>query len=143
MDTERPIVWYAPWNLKRLCGTKVPATSPVEYGDGRTSGAALPSPPDSERDDDRKRQREPGDGVLQVIVLEMDGQRTGFWNAAFGLEEITPTAEGVVLDYLSHEGKPVRIMFTFSRDAKIQRTACAPARQASCQAAAGVPDQAD
>ena len=28
---------------------------------------------------------------------------------AFGLEEITPTAEGVVLDYLSHEGKPVRI----------------------------------
>ena len=49
---------------------------------------------------------------------------------AFGLEEIAPTAEGVVLDYLSHEGKLVRIAFTFSRDAKIQRTACAPAGQA-------------
>ena len=55
---------------------------------------------------------------------------------AFGLEEITPTAEGVVLDYLSHEGKPVRIAFTFSRDAKIQRTACAPVAQALRQEAA-------
>jgi ketosteroid isomerase-like protein len=62
---------------------------------------------------------------------------------AFGLEEITPTAEGVVLDYLSHEGKPVRIAFTFSRDAKIQRTACAPAGQALRQEITGVPDQAD
>ena len=49
---------------------------------------------------------------------------------AFGLEEITPTAEGVVLDYLSHEGEPVRTAFTFSRDAKIQRTACLPMQQA-------------
>jgi hypothetical protein len=48
-----------------------------------------------------------------------------------------------VLDYLSHEGKPVRILFTFSRDAKIQRTACAPAAQLSHQAAAGVVDQGD
>ena len=62
---------------------------------------------------------------------------------AFGLEEIIPTTEGVVLDYLSHEGKPVRIAFTFSRDAKIQRTTCAPALQPSHQAAAGVVDQAD
>jgi ketosteroid isomerase-like protein len=62
---------------------------------------------------------------------------------AFELQEITPTAEGVVLDYLSHEGKPVRILFTFSRDARIQRTACAPAAQQSHQAAAGVVDQAD
>ena len=61
---------------------------------------------------------------------------------AFGLEEITPTAEGVVLDYLSHEGKPVRIAFAFSRDAKIQRTACAPAGQALRQEVAGVADQA-
>ena len=67
----------------------------------------------------------------------------GLVPTAFGLEEITPTAEGVVLDYLSHEGKPVRILFTFSRDAKIQRTACAPAAQPSRQAAAGVVDQAD
>jgi hypothetical protein len=62
--------------------------------------------------------------------------------AAFELEEISPTAEGVVLDYLSHEGKPVRIAFTFSRDAKIQRTACAPAGQALRPEIAGVADQA-
>ena len=61
---------------------------------------------------------------------------------AFDLEEITPTSRGVVLDYLSHEGKPVRIAFTFSRDAKIQRTACAPSGLALCQGAAGVADQA-
>jgi len=61
---------------------------------------------------------------------------------AFGLEEITPTAEGVVLDLLSHEGKPVRIAFTFSRDAKIQHTACAPAGQALWSGGAGVADRA-
>jgi hypothetical protein len=61
---------------------------------------------------------------------------------AFGLDEITPTAEGVVLDYLSHEGNPVRIAFTFSPDAKIQRTACGPASQALPQETAGVADQA-
>ena len=63
-------------------------------------------------------------------------------STAFGLEEIIPTTEGVVLDYLSHEGKPVRIAFTFSRDAKIQRSACLPMEQALHQEAAGVPDQA-
>ena len=61
---------------------------------------------------------------------------------AFELREITPTAEGVVLDYLSHEGKPVRIAFTFSRDAKIQHTACAPAGQAVWSEVAGVADRA-
>ena len=61
---------------------------------------------------------------------------------AFGLEEITPTAEGVVLDYLSHEGEPVRIAFTFSRDAKIQRTACGPAGQVLHRETAGVAGQA-
>jgi ketosteroid isomerase-like protein len=61
---------------------------------------------------------------------------------AFGLEEITPTTEGVVLDYLSHEGELVRTAFTFSRDAKIQRTACAPTGQALRQEVAGVADQA-
>jgi hypothetical protein len=58
---------------------------------------------------------------------------------AFGLEEITPTAEGVVLDYLSHEGTPARIAFSFTCDARIQRTSCAPAGQA----ASGVVPQAD
>jgi ketosteroid isomerase-like protein len=46
--------------------------------------------------------------------------------SAFGLEDITPAAGSVVLDYLSHEGKPVRIAFAFTRDGKIQRTSCAP-----------------
>lgn len=45
---------------------------------------------------------------------------------AFGLEEIMPTADGVVLDYLSYEGKPVRIAFTFTRDGKIQASHCMP-----------------
>jgi ketosteroid isomerase-like protein len=57
---------------------------------------------------------------------------------AFELEEITPTTEGVVLDYLSHEGEPVRIAFTFSRGAKILHTSCAPAGQALRQEVAGV-----
>ena len=48
-------------------------------------------------------------------------------SGAFGLEEITPTAEGVVLDYLSHEGKPVRIAFRFTTDGKILRSDCQPA----------------
>jgi ketosteroid isomerase-like protein len=61
---------------------------------------------------------------------------------AFELEEITPTTEGVVLDYLSHEGKLVRIAFTFSHGVKIQRTVCGPVGQALRQEAAGVADQA-
>ena len=62
--------------------------------------------------------------------------------SAFGLEEITPTAEGVVLDYLSHEGKPVRIAFSFTPDARIKGTSCAPAGQTQA-AAGGVASQAD
>ena len=61
---------------------------------------------------------------------------------AFELEEITPTMEGVVLDHLSHEGKPVRIAFTFSHHARIQRTACGPAGQPLLQETAGIADQA-
>lgn len=49
---------------------------------------------------------------------------------AFGLEEIAPTAENVALDYLSYEGKPVRIAFTFTSDGKIRQTVCAPTSQA-------------
>ena len=75
----------------------------------------------------------------EVSVSEGRAELESYWRprldglvpTAFGLEEVTPTGEGVVLDYLSHEGKPVRILFTFSRDAKIQRTACAPAGQPS------------
>jgi len=85
----------------------------------------------------------------EVEVSEGRAELESYWRprlgalapTAFGLEEITPTAEGVVLDYLSHDGKPVRILFTFSRDAKIQRTACAPVGQALRQEVAGVADE--
>ena len=66
----------------------------------------------------------------------------GLAPTAFGLQEITPTAAGVVLDYLSHDGEPVRIAFTFSRDARIHRTACLPVAQALRQDDDGVADQA-
>ncbi|MCA6116105.1 nuclear transport factor 2 family protein [Bradyrhizobium sp. WSM 1738] len=59
---------------------------------------------------------------------------------AFGLEEIIPTTDGVVLDYLSHEGKPVRIAFSFTRDGKIQATHCLPV--AELQPRAGLRDYA-
>jgi hypothetical protein len=46
---------------------------------------------------------------------------------AFGVEEITPGPDGVVLDYLSYEGKPVRIHFRFNDFGKIMQTRCEPA----------------
>ena len=45
---------------------------------------------------------------------------------AFGLEEITPEIDGVVLDYRSYDGKPVRIHFSFDRFGKIVQTRCGP-----------------
>jgi ketosteroid isomerase-like protein len=62
---------------------------------------------------------------------------------AFGLEEVTPAAGSVVLDYIGHDGKPVRIAFTFTRDGKIKRTSCAPAAQAQCDPAAPSTGQVD
>jgi hypothetical protein len=49
-----------------------------------------------------------------------------FSPTAFGLDEITPDAEGVVVDYISLEGKPVRIFFVFDGDGKILQTRCEP-----------------
>ena len=46
---------------------------------------------------------------------------------AFGIEESAPTRDGVVLDYSSFAGKPVRIIFNFSPDGKISQTRCGPA----------------
>lgn len=46
---------------------------------------------------------------------------------AFGLEEITPASNGVVLDYVSHEGKPVRMSFAFAGNGKIRQSRCEPA----------------
>lgn len=54
--------------------------------------------------------------------------------AAFALEEIAPTPDGVVLDYLSYEGKPVRIRFTFTPEAKIMQTYCEPMAKKSARA---------
>ena len=49
-----------------------------------------------------------------------------FSPTAFGVDEITPDAEGVVVDYVSFEGKPVRIYFAFDGDGKILQTRCEP-----------------
>lgn len=46
---------------------------------------------------------------------------------AFGLEEIMPTDDGVLLDYLDHRGGPVRVAFRFTVDGKILRSDCLPA----------------
>jgi ketosteroid isomerase-like protein len=86
----------------------------------------------------------------EVRVSEGRAELESYWRprlhalvpTAFGLEEITPTAEGVVLDYLSNEGKPVRILFTFTRDGKIRQTSCAPARPVAQQDVASVQGQA-
>jgi ketosteroid isomerase-like protein len=83
-------------------------------------------------------------------ISEGRGELESYWrprlnaiaSTAFALEEITPTREGVVLDYLSHEGKPVRVAFTFSRDARIQGSICRPVEEALRREAVGVPDQA-
>ncbi|WP_249127627.1 nuclear transport factor 2 family protein [Bradyrhizobium lablabi] len=56
---------------------------------------------------------------------------------AFGLEEITPAADGVVLDYLSFEGEPVRISFAFSPEGKIRQTVCSPAPDVTGDDSAG------
>ena len=58
----------------------------------------------------------------------------GYWRprlevfapTAFGIEEIAPSAEGVTLDCSSHEGKPVRMGFSFTSDGKIRQTRCWP-----------------
>lgn len=47
-------------------------------------------------------------------------------STAFGMDEIIPTEDGVVLDYLSFDGKPVRVIFTFDDDGKILQSRCAP-----------------
>jgi hypothetical protein len=47
-----------------------------------------------------------------------------FSPATSSLEEIALDADGVVLDYQGHEGKPVRIHFTFDPNGKILLTRC-------------------
>jgi ketosteroid isomerase-like protein len=61
---------------------------------------------------------------------------------AFGLEEITPTSNGVLLDYVSHEGKPVRMSFSFAKNGKIMQSRCEPSRLAHKQQAPSDQDKA-
>jgi ketosteroid isomerase-like protein len=85
----------------------------------------------------------------EVKVSEGRAEIESYWrprldalaSGAFGLEEITPTTEGVVLDYLNHEGEPVRIAFRFTTDGKILRSDCQPV-PASLPDAAAVQDEA-
>jgi len=75
---------------------------------------------------------------------------TAYWRSrlevfsptAFGLEEITPMSEGVALDYLNDQGKPVRIFFVFTADGKIQQTHCAPSTQPGNRISASFQDPA-
>jgi ketosteroid isomerase-like protein len=48
---------------------------------------------------------------------------------AFTLEEITPHGEGVALDCLNFEGKPVRIVFGFDAQGRIAHMRCAPEKR--------------
>ena len=46
--------------------------------------------------------------------------------AAFVLGDVTPTGDGVQVDYQNCEGKPVRIHFRFTPSGKIAHTSCRP-----------------
>lgn len=52
-----------------------------------------------------------------------------FSPTAFELDEIAPAPDGVVLDYVSFEGKPVRMIFSFDGKGKILRSRCEPSTQ--------------
>ena len=45
---------------------------------------------------------------------------------AFDLDELRPSTEGVIVDYLSFEDKPVRIEFAFDAEGKISQARCKP-----------------
>jgi hypothetical protein len=45
---------------------------------------------------------------------------------SYAMDDLTADSEGVVLDYTSYEGKPVRIHFRFSATGKILHTRCGP-----------------
>jgi ketosteroid isomerase-like protein len=49
-----------------------------------------------------------------------------FSPAAFGLEEIRPLADGVVLDYSSADDALIRMFFGFSPEGKIVQSLCEP-----------------
>lgn len=61
---------------------------------------------------------------------------------AFGLEEIEPTADGVQLDYVRHDGATIRMLFTFTGDGKIMQARCAPVAVSCRQIALSLQGQA-
>jgi ketosteroid isomerase-like protein len=76
-------------------------------------------------------------GCGEVGLHEGRAELEAYWRprldtlapTAFGLEEITPTADSVVLDS------------TFTPDGRIRQTACTPASQALREQAAGAVDE--
>jgi SnoaL-like protein len=48
---------------------------------------------------------------------------------SFTMDEVAADAEGVMLDYQSHDGRPVRIHFRFNQTGKILHTRCGPLRR--------------
>ena len=45
---------------------------------------------------------------------------------SFAMDDVAADGEGVILDYQSYEGKPVRIHFRFNDTGKILHTRCRP-----------------
>jgi ketosteroid isomerase-like protein len=45
---------------------------------------------------------------------------------SFAMDDVAADAEGVTLDYRSHDGKPVRIHFRFNQTGRILHTRCDP-----------------
>jgi hypothetical protein len=51
---------------------------------------------------------------------------------AFRIHDVLPDGEDVVLDYQSHDGKPLRIRFRFNAAGKIMHTSCSPQNPGHC-----------
>lgn len=70
------------------------------------------------------------------VVISGRAALAAYWRAkfaaaaseAFGLEEITPLGERILLDCSDFAGRRVRIAFTFDARGTILYTACRPAR---------------
>jgi ketosteroid isomerase-like protein len=66
-------------------------------------------------------------GGRAALAAYWQPKLASFAPAAFGIEEIVPDGDGVLLDYLNFEGKRVRIRFAFDAAGKIALTRCGPA----------------
>ena len=66
------------------------------------------------------------------VVLTGHQSLSAYWKpklgsklpAAFALSDVTPTGDGVQVDFQNCEGKPVRIQFRFTPSGKIAHTSC-------------------